>query len=230
MVARDITIDGDPDEVWEALNDPELLAEWLGEDGQALIEEAEPSERLVLWLVEGDEPGSRGELRLVARPGGPPGAGAPGPGRALPPPGAGGPRPPAFPPPPPPRARRGAGRAIRARGRVSPEPDVFAALADPTRRTVLEQVASRGSATATELAVPLGITRQAVAKHLGVLADAGLVDAQRAGRETRYRPTPAPMGEAISWMAEVGGRWDERLAALERSVARRRQSSRSRQT
>src|SRR3954468_5244374 len=120
---------------------------------------------------------------------------------------------------------RGAGRAIRARGRVSPEPDVFAALADPTRRTVLEQVASRGSATATELAVPLGITRQAVAKHLGVLADAGLVDGRRAGRETRYRPTPAPMGEAISWMAEVGARWDERLAALERSVQRRRSGS-----
>jgi DNA-binding transcriptional ArsR family regulator len=100
--------------------------------------------------------------------------------------------------------------------------DVFGALADPTRRTVLEEVAARGSATATELAAPLGITRQAVAKHLAVLAGAGLVDARRAGRETRYRPTPAPMGEAISWMAEVGARWDERLAALERSVARRR--------
>ena len=106
------------------------------------------------------------------------------------------------------------------------EPDVFSALADPTRRTVLEEVAARGSATATELAAPLGITRQAVAKHLGVLADAGLVDGQRAGRETRYRPTPAPMGEAISWMAEIGGRWDERLAALERQVARRRRSAR----
>ena len=102
------------------------------------------------------------------------------------------------------------------------EPDVFSALADPTRRTVLEEIATRGSATATELAVPLGITRQAVAKHLGVLADAGLVDGRRAGRETRYTPTPAPMGEAISWMAEVGGRWDERLAALDRTVARRR--------
>jgi DNA-binding transcriptional ArsR family regulator len=105
---------------------------------------------------------------------------------------------------------------------VSPEPDVFSALADPTRRSVLEEIAARGSATATELAAPLGITRQAVAKHLGVLADAGLVDGRRAGRETRYRPTPAPMGEAISWMTEVGGRWDERLAALERQVARRR--------
>src|SRR4051812_49021759 len=116
---------------------------------------------------------------------------------------------------------RGAGRAVRARRLVS-EPDVFSALADPTRRTVLEEVATRGSATATELAAPLGITRQAVAKHLAVLADAGLVDGRRAGRETRYRPTPAPMSEAISWMAEIGGRWDERLAALERQVARRR--------
>jgi DNA-binding transcriptional ArsR family regulator len=107
---------------------------------------------------------------------------------------------------------------------VSNGPDVFAALADPTRRTVLEEVATRGSATATELAVPLGITRQAVAKHLGVLAEAGLVDGQRTGRETRYRPTPAPMGEAISWMTEVGSRWDVRLAALERQVARRRSS------
>jgi hypothetical protein len=70
MVARDITIDGDPDEVWEALCDPELLAEWLGEDGLALVEESEPSERLVLWLYEEDEPGSRVELRLIAVPDG----------------------------------------------------------------------------------------------------------------------------------------------------------------
>src|SRR5919112_1533572 len=54
MVARDITIDGDPDEVWEALNDPELLAEWLGEGGQGPV----------------DEPGSRVELRLIAVPDG----------------------------------------------------------------------------------------------------------------------------------------------------------------
>jgi DNA-binding transcriptional ArsR family regulator len=103
------------------------------------------------------------------------------------------------------------------------QPDVFAALADPTRRTVMREVSTRGSATATELALPLGVTRQAVAKHLAVLADAGLVDARREGRETRYRPTPAPLGEAISWMTSVGGAWDERLAALERQVARRRE-------
>jgi DNA-binding transcriptional ArsR family regulator len=66
------------------------------------------------------------------------------------------------------------------------------------------------------------MTRQAVAKHLAVLAGAGLVDSRRQGRETRYRPTPAPLGEAVAWMAGVGAEWDERLAALARTVRRRR--------
>ena len=69
-VERETLVEASPDEVWEALTDPELLAEWLGEDGQALVEEAEPSERLVLWLYEDDDPGSRVELRLVAVPDG----------------------------------------------------------------------------------------------------------------------------------------------------------------
>src|SRR5262245_27588082 len=108
---------------------------------------------------------------------------------------------------------------------MTEDTDVFAALADPTRRTVMREVSARGSATATELAPQLGVTRQAVAKHLAVLAGAGLVDGRREGRETRFRPTPAPLGEAISWMTSVGGAWDERLAALERQVARRRARS-----
>lgn len=95
--------------------------------------------------------------------------------------------------------------------------DVFAALADPTRREVMELLA-RGTTTATEIAAELPVSRQAVAKHLAVLQDAGLVEAQRAGRERRFSPTPAPLGDAISWMASVGGEWDERLRALERYV------------
>jgi uncharacterized protein YndB with AHSA1/START domain len=70
MVARDITIEGDPDEVWEALTDPELMAEWLGSEREAVLEEAERGERLVFWWWEEDEPGSRVELRLVAVPDG----------------------------------------------------------------------------------------------------------------------------------------------------------------
>jgi DNA-binding transcriptional ArsR family regulator len=99
---------------------------------------------------------------------------------------------------------------------------VFSALADPTRRSLLEEVARRGEATPTELAAQAPVTRQAVAKHLGVLADAGLVEPRRAGRETRYRPTPSPFSDAIAWMVDVGGQWDDRLAALERASARRR--------
>ena len=66
----------------------------------------------------------------------------------------------------------------------------------------------RGSATATELARELPVSRQAVQKQLSGLAAAGLVASSREGREVRYRLTPEPMSDAVSWMAEVGARWD----------------------
>ena len=94
--------------------------------------------------------------------------------------------------------------------------DVFSALADPTRRYVVEALATRGDATATELAAELPMSRQAVTKHLTALGDAGLVDAKRTGRETRYRLTPEPLGDAVGWLEQV---WDERLAALKRHLA-----------
>jgi DNA-binding transcriptional ArsR family regulator len=97
---------------------------------------------------------------------------------------------------------------------------VFGALADPTRRHLLTAI-SATPATATELAGDLPISRQAVVKHLSALADAGLLERERAGREVRYRVTPAPLSDAVSWMAEVGSQWDDRLAALSRSVERR---------
>lgn len=103
-----------------------------------------------------------------------------------------------------------------------PEPDrlaaVFSALADPTRRELLERLATDGAATATELAARLPVTRQAVAKHLTALRAAGLVAPDRAGREVRYRATPGPLAGVASWAARVGGEWDARLAALARSV------------
>ncbi len=95
---------------------------------------------------------------------------------------------------------------------------VFAALADPTRRTVLDTVAARQGITATQLAADLPVTRQAVAKHLAILSDAHLVAGERAGRETRWRATPAPLTDAIAWMANVGAAWDDRLAALRDSA------------
>ena len=100
--------------------------------------------------------------------------------------------------------------------------EVFAALGDPTRREVLALVAQGRAQTATELAATLPVTRQAVAKHLAVLEGARLVDAQRAGRTMRFRATPAPLADAIAWMAEVGGQWDERLARLRTAAQDRR--------
>ena len=90
---------------------------------------------------------------------------------------------------------------------------VFAALADPTRRAVIDRLA-RGPESASSLAGELPVSRQAVAKHLAALDRAGLVAARREGRETRYTLDPAPMGAAMAWMASRGAQWDERLARL----------------
>jgi len=99
-----------------------------------------------------------------------------------------------------------------------PADAVFGALADPTRRQLLSAIAEE-PATATELASELPISRQAVVKHLGALSEAGLLARERVGRDVRYHLTPAPLSDAVSWMAEVGGQWDERLAALARRLA-----------
>ncbi len=97
---------------------------------------------------------------------------------------------------------------------------VFGALADPSRRYLVERLADLGAATPTELAGELPMTRQAVAKHLATLAHAGLVHGTREGRNTVYRPDPAPLRDATAWLDRVGAQWDERLAALARHVGR----------
>jgi DNA-binding transcriptional ArsR family regulator len=98
--------------------------------------------------------------------------------------------------------------------------DVFAALADPNRRHLLEALA-RNEASATQLASDLPVTRQAVAKHLAALREAGLVRSRRAGRETLYRLEPGPLDDAVAWITRVGDEWDGRLAALRRHVESR---------
>ncbi|MFJ6793505.1 ArsR/SmtB family transcription factor [Streptomyces sp. NPDC091268] len=93
---------------------------------------------------------------------------------------------------------------------------VLAALADPTRRHLLELLAARGEATATALAAPLPISRQAVVKHLGVLDAAGLVTAGRVGREVRYAVRPEALDVTARWMSALAADWDRRLARIKR--------------
>jgi len=92
---------------------------------------------------------------------------------------------------------------------------VFAALADPTRRAILAALASGGPATATDLADALPITRQAIAKHLALLAEAGLVTAEPGERRrVRYRLRSAPMQVAQQFLAALARDWDSTLDAL----------------
>ena len=93
---------------------------------------------------------------------------------------------------------------------------VIAALADPTRRELLDLLAARGEATATTLAERLPVSRQAVVKHLAVLDAAGLVAGSRVGREVRYSVRPAALDATARWMAALAGDWDRRLATIKR--------------
>jgi len=100
--------------------------------------------------------------------------------------------------------------------------EVFSALSDPTRRAVIRSLSEEGPSTVSELAARLPVTRQAVTKHLGALEEASLVASNARGRGARFRLTPRPMTDAMRWMADVGGEWDERLEALRIHLARRR--------
>jgi DNA-binding transcriptional ArsR family regulator len=93
---------------------------------------------------------------------------------------------------------------------------VFTALADPSRRTILAALAAGGPATATDLAARLPITRQAIAKHLALLAEAGLVTAEPGERRrVRYRLRSAPMRVAQQFLAALARDWDGPLSALQ---------------
>lgn len=93
---------------------------------------------------------------------------------------------------------------------------VFVALADPTRRTILAALATDGPSTVTDLAARLPITRQAIGKHLALMADAGLVLPEPGERRrVRYRLRSAPVQIAQQYLAALAHTWDDRLDALQ---------------
>jgi len=98
---------------------------------------------------------------------------------------------------------------------------VFAALADPTRRLMLETLAREDSTSVPELSGELPISRQAVAKHLASLRSAGLIErVPSSGREVRYRLRPRALLPAASWLERTEQEWDARLLRLQGALER----------
>jgi DNA-binding transcriptional ArsR family regulator len=96
---------------------------------------------------------------------------------------------------------------------------VFAALSDRTRRRLFEDLLDYPQGrTATELAEDANVSRQAIVKHLQLLASAGLAEASRDGREVRYRASSGAAQHASTWLSVRASAWDRRIAELEKSV------------
>ena len=94
--------------------------------------------------------------------------------------------------------------------------DLWSAIGDPTRRRMVDLLLADGDGTATTLSTHLPVTRQAVAKHLGVLDRVGLVHSEPAGRERRYHVDEAQLARAVAQLAQVGDAWDARLRRIKR--------------
>lgn len=108
---------------------------------------------------------------------------------------------------------------------VTIDDDLWSAIGDPTRRRMLDLLLADGGGTATSLSDKLPVTRQAVAKHLGVLDRAGLVHSTPSGRERRYTVDDEQLARAINQLTDVTATWDRRLQRIKRiaeSIERRK--------
>jgi DNA-binding transcriptional ArsR family regulator len=106
------------------------------------------------------------------------------------------------------------------------EEELLEAVADTSRRRVLDLILAHGELTPTALAAELPFTRQAVTKHLAVLDRAGLVQGKRTGREVRYSVRSEHLDVAVRAMAKVAARWDARLGAIKRLAESRARATR----
>jgi DNA-binding transcriptional ArsR family regulator len=98
--------------------------------------------------------------------------------------------------------------------------ELWSAVGDPTRRRMLDLLLADAGGTATTLSARLPVTRQAVAKHLGVLDRVGLVHVTQAGRERRYQVDEAQLARAVAQLSAVGATWDARMQRIKRIAER----------
>ena len=214
VVNREVVLPCDRERAWELITEPAELEGWLADEVEFEAEEDAP-----LRVIEGGRPrgrrrgGHRGRADRVPLGRLPRRVGARG--RVPAAPASSSPSTASWP-----TRSRGA-RSCMALARA-PRRSACAWRRRGLRRALATRRGARSCArsrsgrtlTASRLAGELPITRQAVAKHLAALQRAGLVEPRREGRETRYTLTPAPLVDAMGWMAEVGADWDQRLARL----------------
>ncbi len=100
--------------------------------------------------------------------------------------------------------------------RTEPDDQLWSAVAEPSRRRVLDLLVGRGEASASDLAEQVPFSRQAVSKHLAVLEEVGLVSRRKQGRQVLYQVDTGRLGEATRVMADLAGRWDRRLDTIKR--------------
>jgi len=110
---------------------------------------------------------------------------------------------------------------------LSDDDDLWEAMADPTRRKLLDLLVAQGHATATTLTAEMPVSRQAISKHLLVLQRVGLIDGHRQGREVRYEVREQRLAEATGALSEVANRWDRRLRAIKRLAEQAHAADRS---
>lgn len=97
---------------------------------------------------------------------------------------------------------------------MAPMETVFTAIADPTRRQVLERLRIEGALSVKQLAEPMSVTRQAVTKHLDILHSAGLIKVERHGRERRHRLQAEPLKALDEWLQPYAKAWDQAFERL----------------
>ena len=111
-------------------------------------------------------------------------------------------------------------RRRSARRQLVGSAPVFAALGDPTRLGLVARLCAGGPMSIVRLTEGARVTRQAVTKHLHVLAGAGLVRGTRVGRDHLWEIEPGPLGEARRWLDHIADQWDEALGRLKAALER----------
>ncbi|WP_425395599.1 ArsR/SmtB family transcription factor [Aeoliella sp.] len=110
--------------------------------------------------------------------------------------------------------------------KISPTTDVFSAIADETRRSMLLRLLREGETNVTDLKEPLSISQPAVSRHLRILREAELIRSRKVGRQVFYEVVPQRLQEVHDWVAHFEKHWDEKLDALGDYLDRRQSKKR----